>query len=92
MSINQKLLARLMDCQEDAHGYRDDRDCPEEYAKYQTNADILREAEYTLGTYFEDGNMNCDLKEENYSLWRNQVARIKRLIEATKKEIEKEKV
>jgi hypothetical protein len=91
-NYNPKLLARLMDCQDMAYGERDDAlQTPEQFAhEYRTNEDILSAAEDIFSSYFEDGHMNCDLKEECPSAWRNQTARIKRLIAATKKEIAKE--
>ena len=86
MSINQKLLERLMDCQDMALGFRDDRDCPEEYANYESNDDLLHEAEYLLSTYYEYGHNNCELHEEHANLWWNETAKLKRLINAIKKE------
>lgn len=92
MSLNQKLLARLMECQDMALGYRDDRDCPKEYANYESNDDLLHEAEYILGTYFEGsgGHDNSTiLREEDPKAWRSEVSKVKRLIASVKKEMEK---
>lgn len=88
--VNQKLLDRLMDLQDTCLGYRDDRDEPKEYANYKTNEDLLHEAEYILGTYYEGGHMNEELKYECPKAWYSDTSRLKRLINTLKKEIAKE--
>lgn len=84
--MNKKALDKLMELQEMALGYRDDRDALEEFAEYKTNADILKEAKYLLSTYFEWGHVNETLKEEEPKIWRSDVAKLKRFIARLEKE------
>lgn len=79
-------LNKLMELQDMALGYRDDRDEPTEFAKYKTTADLLKEAKYLLSTYFEWGHMNEALKEEEPKIWRSHVAKLKRFIARLEKE------
>lgn len=77
----ERNLAKLMDLQEMALGYRDDRDSIEDYNNYKTNDDILNEANYILSTYYELGHTNNEiLKEESPKKWRSDVAKLKRFI------------
>lgn len=79
-------LNKLMELQDMALGYRDDRDEPTEFAKYKTTADLLKEAKYLLSTYFEWGHVNEALKEEEPKVWRSEVAKLKRFIARLEKE------
>ena len=51
-----------------------------------TNADMLKESKYLLSTYFEWGHMNFELKDENPTEWRSEVAKLKRFIARLEKE------
>lgn len=83
----ERNLEKLMDLQEMALGYRDDRDSIEDYNNYRTNDDILNEAKYILSTYYELGHSNNeDLKEEYPKKWRSDVAKLKRFITRLEKE------
>lgn len=82
----ERNLEKLMELQDMALGYRDDRDEPTEFAKYKTNADILKEAKYLLSTYSEWGHVNEALKEESPKIWRSDVAKLKRFIARLEKE------
>ena len=76
----ERNLEKLMDLQEMALGYRDDRDSIEDYKNYRTNDDILNEAKYILSTYYEFGHANNEIKEESPKKWRSDVAKLKRFI------------
>lgn len=76
----ERNLAKLMDLQEMALGYRDDRDSIEDYKNYRTNDDILNEAKYILSTYYELGHSNNEIKSESPKNWRSDVAKLKRFI------------
>ncbi len=83
----KRNLDKLMELQDMALGYRDDRDSIEDYNNYKTNADLLKEAKYILSTYFEFGHANNEiLKEESPKVWRSDVAKLKRFIARIEKE------
>lgn len=81
MTTFERNLDKLMDLQDMALGYRDDRDSIEDYKNYHTNTDLLKEAKYMLSTYYEWGHANCEaLKDESPNVWRSNVAKLKRFI------------
>lgn len=89
----ERKLDKLMELQDMALGYNDkdeaergDAGCKEVFESYKTNADLLAEAKYLLGTYFDWSHVNCDLKQENYKIWRSDVAKLKRFIAMLEKE------
>lgn len=79
-------LDKLMELQDMALGYRDDRDSIEDYKNYRTTADLLKEAKYLLSTYYEWGHVNCEIKDESPKVWRSDVAKLKRFIARLEKE------
>ena len=87
MTTFERNLDKLMDLQDMALGYRDDRDSIEDYKNYRTTADLLKEAKYLLSTYYESGHANCEiLKDESPNVWRSDVAKLKRFIVRLEKE------
>ena len=76
----EQNLEKLMELQEMALGYRDDRDSIEDYNNYKTNDDILNEANYILSIYYELGHANNEIKEESPKNWRRDVTKLKRFI------------
>lgn len=88
----ERNLNKLMELQEMALGFNDKDeyeagcDGNENFLNYKTNTDILKEAKYLLSTYYEDGHMNEELKDESPKVWRSDVAKLKRFIARLEKE------
>ena len=41
---------------------------------------LKNEAKYWLSCYYEEGNVRCDDKQEDYSTWLSETGKLKRLI------------
>ena len=88
----ERNLEKLMELQEMALGYNDKDEAERgdansiEFLANVSNATMLKEAKYLLSTYFEWGHMNFELKDENPTEWRSQVAKLKRFIARLSKE------
>lgn len=88
----ERNLEKLMELQEMALGYNDKDEAKHgdansiEFLANVSNATMLKEAKYLLSTYFEWGHMNFELKDENPTEWRSQVAKLKRFIARLEKE------
>ena len=44
--------------------------------------DMVAECDYVLGTFYEEGHINYELKEDDYPSWKSYVGKLKRFIKA----------
>ena len=44
--------------------------------------DMVAEADYWLGCYYEGGHARCDMKYDDYSLWVSEKGKLERFIKA----------